>query len=107
ERRLEDGSDDARCRREAPGVVREPGGRAPGEALSEAELRADDGAGRARDDVRPRLRQPSLRIVGIPRVERVRDGELEHAVAEELEPLVRLRTVVRPRGVPKDALRQR
>jgi hypothetical protein len=38
--------------------------------------------------------------------ERVRDGELEDAVAEELEPLVRGATVARPRRVRKDRLRQ-
>ena len=43
----------------------------------------------ARDDVRAHLREPPLREVGMPRVERVRDRELEDAVAEELEPLVR------------------
>ena len=36
------------------------------------------------------LRELPLREVGVARVERVRDRELEHAVAEELEPLVRL-----------------
>jgi hypothetical protein len=38
--------------------------------------------------------------------ERVRDGELEDAVAEELEPLVRGATVARPRRVREDGLRQ-
>jgi hypothetical protein len=36
----------------------------------------------------------------------MRDGELEDAVAEELEPLVRGVTLVRPRGVGEDVLRQ-
>ena len=40
------------------------------------------------------------------RVERVRDRELEDAVAEELEPLVRVAAVTRPRGVGEDGLRQ-
>jgi hypothetical protein len=39
-------------------------------------------------------------------VERVRDGELKDAVAEELEPLVRGATVARPRRVREDGLRQ-
>jgi hypothetical protein len=34
------------------------------------------------------------------------DRELEHAVAEELEPLVRLATFARPRRVGEDVLRQ-
>jgi hypothetical protein len=40
------------------------------------------------------------------RVERVRDGELEDAVAEKLEPLVRGTALARPRGVGEDGLRQ-
>ena len=36
----------------------------------------------------------------------MRDGELEHAVTEELEPLVRLATLARPRRVGEDVLRQ-
>jgi hypothetical protein len=42
----------------------------------------------------------------MPRVQRVRDGKLEDAVAEELEPLVRRRTLARPRRVREDGLRQ-
>jgi hypothetical protein len=36
----------------------------------------------------------------------MRDRELEHAVAEELEPLVRLAAFARPRRVGEDVLRQ-
>jgi hypothetical protein len=39
-------------------------------------------------------------------VQRVRDRELEDAVAEELEPLVRGGALARPRGVGEDGLRQ-
>jgi hypothetical protein len=39
-------------------------------------------------------------------VERVRDRELEDAVAQELEPLVRRAAVARPRRVGEDGLRQ-
>jgi hypothetical protein len=39
-------------------------------------------------------------------VERVGDGELEDAVAEELEPLVRRAALARPRGVGEDGLCQ-
>jgi hypothetical protein len=42
----------------------------------------------------------------MPRVQRVGDRELEHAVAEELEPLVRVAALARPRGVREDGLRQ-
>ncbi len=40
----------------------------------------------------------------MPRVERVRNRELEDAVAEELEPLVRGGTVERPRRVGENRL---
>jgi hypothetical protein len=40
------------------------------------------------------------------RVERVGDGQLEDAVPEELEPLVRRATLARPRRVREDRLRQ-
>jgi hypothetical protein len=78
-------------RRQLRGVV--------GEAGAEAELARDDGAARAGDDVRADLRQPALGEVGVPVVERVRDGELEDAVAEELEPLVRRRARGGPGGM--------
>jgi hypothetical protein len=39
-------------------------------------------------------------------VQRVRDRELEDAVAEELEPLVRSTPVAGPRRVREDGLRQ-
>ena len=99
ERRLEQ-------RREHVAVLREPlelvglKAVAPARrAAAEVELARDDRAARARDDVRADLREPPLREVGVARVELVRDRELEHAVAEELEPLVRLRPVGRPRRV--------
>ena len=72
--------------------------------LAEPELPCHDGAARPRDDVRTDLRQPALREVGIVVEERLRDRELEHAVAEELEPLVRRCPVGRPRGVGEDVL---
>jgi hypothetical protein len=39
-------------------------------------------------------------------IEGVRDRELEDAVAEELEPLVRGAAIARPRRVREDGLRQ-
>ncbi len=42
----------------------------------------------------------------MPRVERMRDGQLEDAVSEELEPLVRGTTFARPRRVREDMLRR-
>jgi hypothetical protein len=40
----------------------------------------------------------------VPRVERVRNRQLEDAVAEELEPLIRGATVARPRRMGEDRL---
>jgi hypothetical protein len=77
-----------------------------GEPGAELELLRDLGAGRARDGVRARLGQLPFGEVGMPLVERVRDGELEDAVAEELEPLVRGAALARPRRVREDGLRQ-
>jgi hypothetical protein len=66
--------------RRVGGVLREP--------RTQVELARDDGAARPRDDVRADLRQPPFGEIGEPRVDLVRDRELEDAVAEELEPLV-------------------
>jgi hypothetical protein len=57
--------------------------------------------------VRPDLRQPSLGELGIALVERLRDCELEHAVAEELQPLVGQGAIRGPRGVGEDVLEPR
>ena len=51
----------------------------------------------ARDDVGADLREPALGSLGKAVVERARDRELEHGVAEELEPLVRRRRGRAPR----------
>lgn len=50
------------------------------------------------------LGQPTFRSVWKTIEHRPCDRELEHAVAEELEPLVRLRAVFRPRCVGEDLL---
>jgi hypothetical protein len=83
-------------------VLREASGRALGEPAAEVELARDDGAARTRDDVRADLGEPPLREVAKALVEGAGDGELEDAVAEELEPLVRRGAVGRPRGVRED-----
>ena len=67
------------CARAARRRPREPV--AAHAALAELELARDDGAARARDDVRAHLRHPALGEVGEPVVERPRDRELEHRVA--------------------------
>ena len=71
---------------------------------AEPELLRDERAGAPRDDVRADLRQPALGQVGVAVVQMPCDGQLEHAVAEELEPLVRRRPVGRPRRVGEDVL---
>jgi hypothetical protein len=54
--------------------------------------------------MRADLRQPALGQVRIPVEEGSRDGELEDAVAEELEPLVRSRPIGRPRRMGERVL---
>ena len=54
--------------------------------------------------MRADLREASLRGCAEAVEDRTRDRELEDAVAEELEPLVRLRAVLRPRGVGEHLL---
>jgi hypothetical protein len=54
--------------------------------------------------VRADLRQPALREIWVPVVQRAGDRELEDAVPEELEPFVRRRAVGRPRAVGEDVL---
>ena len=103
---------DAPLAREDVAVARQPlelvGGElrsAVGEPAPEVELPRHLGAARAGDDVRAHLCETPFREIGMLGVEHVRDGELEHAVAEELEPLVRGAAVARPRGVREDRFR--
>jgi hypothetical protein len=73
-----------------------------GEPFPETEVLRDERAARAGDDVRTDLRETALRRVAEPVEDGARDRELEDAVAEELEPLVRVGAVVRPGGVLED-----
>jgi hypothetical protein len=52
--------------------------------------------------VRADLRQTALGEVGVALVESARDRELQDAVAQELQPLVRCGTVLGPGGVRED-----
>jgi hypothetical protein len=104
DRGLEHRSDDVAAPRDALELVLRDLARVVEQALSEPELLRDDGAAVARDDVRPDLREPSLRRVLEAVVDGARDRELEDAVAQELEPLVRLGADVRPGGVREDLL---
>src|SRR5947208_15968392 len=55
--------------------------------------------------MRADLREPSFAEVGVALVELARDCELQHAVAEELEPLVRRGPLARPGCMRVDLLR--
>ena len=74
------------------------------QAPVEPDLGGDDGARTPGDDVRANLRKLPLRELRVPVVQRACDDEAEHAVPEELEPLVGLDSVVRLRGVAEDLL---
>ena len=72
--------------------------------LAERELLRDRRAALTRDDVRADLREPTLGGRREAIEHRARDRELEDAVAQELQPLVRLRAVLGPRRVREDLL---
>ena len=74
------------------------------EPLAEPKLARDRRAALPRDDVRANLREPAFRVVRIAVVQLRRDRELEDAVAQKLQPLVRRRAVGRPGGVREDVL---
>ncbi len=74
------------------------------EPLAEPELLRDRRAALARDDVRADLREPTLGRSAEPIEHCARDGELEDAVAQELEPLVRLRAILGPGRVREHLL---
>jgi hypothetical protein len=57
--------------------------------------------------VRADLCEPTLGSIGEAVEDRARDGELEDAVAQELEPFVRRAALVRPRRVREDLLEAR
>ena len=85
--------------------------RVAGEQLPQAQLPPYDGAAVPRDDVRANLGQPALRLVRKAVVELLGDGEAEDAVAEKLQPLVRVGPATRPgrvrEGVVKALGRER
>ena len=72
--------------------------------LAEAELLRDCGAAQPRYDVRAHLGEPAFGCSGEAIEHCPRDGELEDAVAEELESLVRVRTILDPRRVGEHLL---
>jgi hypothetical protein len=83
-------------RRDPVGALQEP--------VTELELFCDRGAARTRDHVGANLRQPALRGLAEAVVDRAGDGQLQDAVTEELEALVRVRPLVCPRRVGEDLL---
>src|SRR4029077_12372068 len=76
------------------------------QALTEIELPCHLRTAGPRDDVGAHLGELPLGEVGMRVVQRVRTRQLEHAVAEELEPLVRRAALARPRRVREHGLRQ-
>ncbi len=76
------------------------------EPLADAEPPPDDRAAGAADDVRPHLREPALGEVREALVELLGDGQVEHRVTEELEPLVRVGAVLDEGRVRERALAQ-
>jgi hypothetical protein len=74
------------------------------EPRREVELAGDRGAALPRDDVRADLREPALGELRVAEIQLAGDRELEDAVAEELEPLVRRGAIGRPGRVGEDVL---
>ena len=72
---------------------------------AETELAGNDRAARTRDDMRADLRQPSFLKVGKALVQLACDRELQDAVPEKLQPLVRGRPVGSPRRMRECVLR--
>jgi hypothetical protein len=79
--------------------------RVAGEEVAQPQALPDDRAALARDDVRADLGETAFGLVGKAVVELLRDREPENAVAEELQPLVRVRTARRPRGMRECVLK--
>jgi phosphoenolpyruvate carboxylase len=105
-RGLEHGSEHIATSRDSLELVRWDISRKVQETLAETQLLGDARAALPRDDVRAYLRKPSFRGVYEAVEHRARDRELEHAVAEELEALVRLSAVFGPRCVSEDLREQ-
>ena len=74
------------------------------QAIAEPELFRHGSAALARDDVRSNLRQAPLGRLAEAVEHGARDRELEDAVAQELEPLVRVGAILDPRGMREDLL---
>jgi hypothetical protein len=85
-------------------VLGENLGAALEEPATEVQLARHDRTALARDDVRANLRQASLGEVRMILEKRPCDRQLEHAVTEELEPLVRECPVGRPGRVSEDGV---
>ena len=87
-RRLEHRSEDVAVDGEPGGLARLRVRMAGEKLLAEPELLGDHRAARPRDDLRAELGHLPFLEVREALVQRVRDRELEHGVAEELEPFV-------------------
>ena len=102
ERRLEQRGQDVSIPRETLELVVGDVGAALREPSAEVELPRNDRAARAGDDMRADLRQTAFGEFRIALEELTRDRELEDAVSEELQPLVRRGALTRPGRVRVD-----
>ena len=101
---LEHGCEDVPAARDPLQLVLRCLTRVVEEPLAEPELLRHGRAALTRDDVGADLRETPFRRCAEAIEDRPCDRELEDAVAEELETLVRRRPIVRPRGVREDLL---
>lgn len=107
ERRLDERREDVPVRGQALELTgRDAGLRRGLQPRAELQAASDDRAAGAADDVRPDPRQLALARLREALVERLRDRELEDAVAEELEPLIGCGPVVDERRMREDPGRE-
>jgi len=99
DRRLEDGGEDVPAAGDPLELVLRRLARVLKETVAQPELLRDGGTALAGHDVCPDLGETPLRGRAETIEDSARDRELEDAVAEELEALVRCRAVVGPRGM--------
>ena len=96
---LEHSGEDVPAARDALELVRRRVARVLEQPVAQPELLRNRRTALARHDVRPYLREPPLRRRAEAVEHRPRDRELEDAVAQELEPFVRVGAILDPRGV--------
>ena len=102
DRSLENRREDVAAARDALELVASDMSCVVQETISERELLSHNGTGLPRHDVRADFREAAFRGVAETVEDGTRDCELENAVPEELEALVRLGSVLRPGRVSED-----